>query len=46
LLWNLKVEHNDKVIEKILKFINNSKIDNILKLTWINESQKKELDLI
>lgn len=46
LLWNLKIEHNDKIIEKILKFINTSKIENILKLTWINEEQKKELDLV
>lgn len=46
LLWNLNVEHNDKIIEKILKFINTSKIENILKLTWINEEQKKELDLV
>jgi len=46
LLWNLKIEHNDKIIEKILKFINISKIENILKLTWINEEQKKELDLV
>lgn len=46
LLWNLNVEHNDKIIEKILKFINISKIENILKLTWINEEQKKELDLV
>lgn len=46
LLWNLNVEHNDRIIEKILKFINSSKIEKILKLTWINENQKKELDLI
>ena len=46
LLWNLNIEHNDKIIEKILKFINTSKIENILKLTWINEEQKKELDLV
>lgn len=46
LLWNLKIEHSDMIIEKILKFINISKIENILKLTWINEEQKKELDLI
>lgn len=32
LLWDLIIDNKDKTIEKILKYINNSKIDDILKL--------------
>ena len=46
LLWTLNIEHKNQIINKILKFIFNSKIETIFKLTWINEEQKKELDLI
>lgn len=46
LIWILNINHNDEIIKKILKFINNSKIENILRLSGINEIQKKELDLI
>lgn len=44
LLWILNVENKNQVISKILKFIHNSKIDSIFRLTWINEEQKKELE--
>ncbi len=46
LIWILNINHKDEIIKKILKFISISKIENILKLTWINEDQKKELDLV
>lgn len=36
LLWELKIDNDDEVIRKILKFINKNKIKDILKLTWIN----------
>lgn len=45
-LWELNINHSNKIIEKILKYVSNSRIENILKLTWINEEIKKELDLI
>lgn len=43
-LWDLDINSENIIIKKILKFISNSKIDEILKLTWINENLKKELD--
>lgn len=46
LIWILNINHKDEIIKKILKFISVSKIENILKLTWINETKKKELDLV
>ncbi|MDD2907078.1 MAG: hypothetical protein PHH98_00410 [Candidatus Gracilibacteria bacterium] len=46
LLGTLNIEHKNQIISKILKFIFNSKIETIFKLTGINEEQKKELDLI
>ncbi|NVP17615.1 hypothetical protein HUU51_02755 [Candidatus Gracilibacteria bacterium] len=46
LIGILNINHNDEIIRKILKFISNSKIENILKLTGINEEQKKELEQI
>ncbi len=36
LLWELKIDSNDEIIWKILKFINNNKIKDILKLSWID----------
>ncbi|MDD3794292.1 MAG: hypothetical protein PHI37_05755 [Candidatus Gracilibacteria bacterium] len=44
LIGILNINHDDEIIRKILKFISNSKIENILKLTGINEEQKKELE--
>lgn len=46
LIWILNINHNDEIIKKILKFINNSKIENILRLSGIKEEQKKELEQI
>lgn len=44
LLWNLNTKNKNLIITKILKFIHNSKIDSIFRLTWINNEQKKELE--
>lgn len=44
--WELSIDHKNKIIEKILKFISNSNIEDILKLSWINEKLKKELEKI
>lgn len=46
ILWELNDNHKNQTVSKILKFINNNKIDRILKLSWINEEIKKELELI
>ena len=46
IVWNLNINNQNKVTEKILKFISKSSIENILRLTWINEELKKELDKI
>lgn len=43
LFWELKLENEDKIIEKILNFINKNKIKEILKLTWIDENLKNKL---
>lgn len=45
-IWNLKTENDNLTIKKILKFISNSNIKDILKLTWISWELKKELDLL
>ena len=45
-LWELNIENKDITISKILKFINKNEITNILKLSWINEKQKKKLQNI
>lgn len=37
ILWDLKENDEDKLVEKILKYIHNSKIDDIFKLKWFNE---------
>ncbi|MDD3144708.1 MAG: hypothetical protein PHV23_01195 [Candidatus Gracilibacteria bacterium] len=44
LLGILNIENKNPIISKILKFIHNSKIDSIFRLTGINEEQKKELE--
>jgi recombinational DNA repair protein (RecF pathway) len=43
ILWLLDLENKNLTIKKILYFINKNKIENILKLTWID--QKLELEL-
>ncbi len=45
-LWLLKIKHQNNTIQKILKFINNNNIKNILKLTWIDKDIENELELI
>lgn len=46
ILWELYLENEDKIIEKILKFINNSKINDIFKLTGITEKILEKLTII
>ena len=46
ILWNLTTQSKDKIVEKILKFIHNNNIKEILKLTWINEKEKNILEKI
>ncbi len=46
IFWELNENHKNNIVAKILKFININKIDRILKLTWINESIEKELEII
>lgn len=46
LLWNLKIENEDKTISKILKFINNSKIEDIFRLKIEKKYEEKLEELI
>lgn len=46
LLWELNINNKNETISKILKFINNNDIETILKLTWLNEEIKKDLQSI
>lgn len=46
ILWELKIENENKIIEKILKFIYNNKISEILKLKGLNEELKENLKKI
>ncbi len=46
ILWELNENHKNNIISKILKFINNNKINKVIKLTWINDNIKKELEII
>ena len=46
IFWELNENNSNNTVSKILKFINANKIDRILKLTWINEELKKELEII
>jgi len=40
----LNVQHKNPTIQKILHFVDKNNISEILKLTWINEELKKELE--
>jgi len=46
IFWELNENNSNQTVSKILKFINSNKIDRIIKLTWINENIKKELEII
>jgi hypothetical protein len=46
ILWNLPIDSNDKITEKILKFIHKNNIKEIFKLKWIEDEQKKILENI
>ena len=46
IFWELNENNENNTISKILKFINANKINRVLKLTWINEQIKKELEII
>ncbi len=43
ILWILNLEDKNLTIKKILHFINKNKIENVLKLIWINETLETEL---
>ncbi len=44
--WELKIENEDIIVEKILKFVNKNKIKEILKLSGIDEKTQKKLEKI
>ena len=46
IFWELNENHKNITINKILKFINSNKMNRIIKLTWINEKLKKELEIL
>lgn len=46
ILWELDVTNKNQTIEKILKFINNNNFKTIMKLTWISDELKKDLQNI
>lgn len=43
ILWILKIDNEDKNIEKILSFISKESIKNVLKLKWLDEKTKIKL---
>lgn len=46
ILWELNTNHHNQTISKILKFINQNKIWDIFRLTWISDEIKEELKKI
>jgi len=46
ILWELDINHENKTVWKILKFINNNKISEILRLWGIEEEVNRELEVI
>ena len=43
IFWTLDIENKNPLIKRILKFIDKNKIENILRLSWINDDVKMEL---
>jgi len=43
ILWNLDINHKNITVARILKFINNNKIWEILRLSWISKEVEREL---
>jgi len=46
IFWNLDINHENKTVWKILKFINDNTINDIFRLGWISEEIKEKLALI
>lgn len=46
ILWILNLNNSDPTVWKILNFINNNKINQILLLTWINQDIEQKLSKI
>ena len=46
ILWELDISHKNITITKILSFINKNNFPKIIKLTWVNQEIKKELQNI
>lgn len=46
IFWILPIEHQNKIVTKILKFVNINKFNDVIKLTGIDEEIKKELENI
>ena len=46
IFWELNIQNNNQIIEKILKFISKNHFKKIIKLSWINDDIKKELQKI
>lgn len=46
LIWELDTHHKNNTIIKILKFVNNNTFETLIKLKWINDDIKKELEQI
>lgn len=42
-LWNLDIQHKDQTTWKILKYIDNNSINDILRLTWIDDDTYRKL---
>lgn len=43
LLWELDLNHQDQLVEKVLKFINNNKLKEIFKLSGFDQEIKEKL---
>lgn len=46
IIWDIKIDKQNQTTSKILKFIELNNIKDILRLIWINETTKKELENI
>lgn len=43
LIGELKIDNDDEIISKILRFINKNRLKEIMKLSWIDDDLKKKL---